>query len=138
MTTESARRRSHERLTELFLEALFRMDMPFHSQVRQEHYAHNVEKLNTQARQNLPLSTQSMLFPLPDKHLANVSLDRIHTTRRAQVLAQDVAEPAAEKPEKRRAVEGLTKPEKVFQRTNPRPIETTTTFPESLINSDNS
>ena len=79
-----------------------------------------------------------MLFPLPDKHLANVSLDRMHTTRRAQVLAQDVAEHAADKTEKRRTVDGMTKPEKVFQRTNPKPIETTTTFPESLINSDNS
>lgn len=79
-----------------------------------------------------------MLFPLPDKHLANVSLDRMHTTRRAQVLAQDVAEHAADKNEQRRTVECLTKPEKVFQLTSPKPIETTTTFPESLINSDNS
>jgi hypothetical protein len=31
----------------------------------------------------------------------------------------------------------LTKPERVFQLTNPRPIETSTTFPDSLINSEN-
>ena len=31
----------------------------------------------------------------------------------------------------------LTKPERVFQRSNPKPLETTTTFPDSLINSEN-
>ena len=31
----------------------------------------------------------------------------------------------------------LTRPERVFQRSNPKPLETTTTFPDSLINSEN-
>ena len=31
----------------------------------------------------------------------------------------------------------LTKQERVFQLSNPKPIETTTTFPDSLLNSEN-
>lgn len=31
-----------------------------------------------------------------------------------------------------------TKPEKVFLRTNPKPIETSTTFPHQLMNGQNS
>ena len=63
-------------------------------------------------------------------------MDRIHTTRRAQVLSQDVAEEAESKHPRR--VENITKAERVFLRSNPKPIETTTVFPEQLINSNNS
>lgn len=63
-------------------------------------------------------------------------MDRIHTTRRAQVLSQDVADEAEQKRSSR--VENITKPERVFVRSNPKPMETSTTFPEQLINSNNS
>ena len=78
-----------------------------------------------------------MLYPLPDKHLANTSLDRIHTTRRAQVLSQDVTEEFASPSKPSRKVDGITKPERVFLRSNPKPIETSTTFPEQLLGSNN-
>lgn len=79
-----------------------------------------------------------MLYPLPDKHLANTTIDRIHTTRRAQVLSQDVAEEFATPSKHGKKIEGVTKPERVFLRSNPKPIETSTTFPEQLIGSYNS
>lgn len=97
----------------------------------------------------MPLNDLTMLYPLPDKHLANVSLDRIHTTRRAQVLAQKVEElvlpqtsnegagAATEGATKNKEIEGVTRQERVFLRSNPKPLETTTTFPEQLINSNN-
>ena len=94
----------------------------------------NIEKLYESARKNVPLSVQEPLFPIPDKHLANTSLDRIHTTRRAQVLSQNIAEEFI--PNKSNGPAPML--ERVFQRSNPKPIEMTTTFPEQLINSDNS
>ena len=45
----------------------------------------------------------------------------MHTTRRAQVLMQNVSEEWASNDQK---VKGLLPPEKVFLRTSPKPIET--------------
>lgn len=128
---------SSMRERDLFHEALFRSEVVFQNHVKQRQHLVNLEKLNTQAAQNIPINKLTMLYPLPDKHLANTSLDRIHTTRRAQVLSQDVTEEFASPPKKGRKIEGITKPERVFLRSNPKPIETTTTFPEQLIGSNN-
>ena len=54
------------------------------------------------------------LYPVPDKHLSNNTHDQMHTTRRAQVLGQNVNE----------QTEGMLPAEKVFLRTSPKPIET--------------
>ena len=64
-------------------------------------------------------------------------MDCIHTTRRAQVLAQRVDEKLSSEDVELAKFHILTKPERVFQRSNPKPLETTTTFPDSLINSEN-
>ena len=96
-----------------------------------------MDKLYYSATQNLPDNQLKCLYPIPDKHLINTSLDCIHTTRRAQVLSQKVEEKLS--PDEVALVKShiLTRPERVFQRSNPKPLETTTTFPDSLINSEN-
>lgn len=127
---------SSMRERDIFHEALFRQETNFYNQVKQSQFIANMKKLNSQAAQNIPQNTLTMLYPLPDKHLANVSLDRIHTTRRAQVLKQEVAETALQE-KKAKQIDGVTKPERVFLRSNPKPLETTTTFPEQLIGSNN-
>ena len=95
----------------------------------------NISKLYDSATKNLPHDQDVRLYPLPDKHLANTSLDRVHTTRRAQVLSQAVNE-QVESVDNSKA-SGLVIQERVFLRTNPKPLETSTTFPDSLINSEN-
>mmetsp|Transcript_36536 Transcript_36536/g.56096 ORF Transcript_36536/g.56096 Transcript_36536/m.56096 type:complete len:87 (-) Transcript_36536:18-278(-) len=81
----------------------------------------------------MPRNPTHRLFPIPDKHMVNVSHDRVHTTRRAQVLNQNVIEDLEPTEEL-----SQMKQERVFLRTSPKPIETSTTFPDSLINSENS
>jgi hypothetical protein len=51
----------------------------------------------------------------------------MHTTRRAQVLGQKVFE----------QTQGMLPAEKVFLRTTPKPIETSQTFPDSIMNGQN-
>ena len=107
---------------------------PFMSSMKQTQNISNLDKLYNSGAQNFPANNNVRLYPIPDKHLANTSLDRIHTTRRAQVLNQNVAE----NPEQILSADSLMPAqERVFIRTSPRPIETTTTFPYHLINSEN-
>ena len=74
------------------------------------------------------------MYPIPDKHNANTHAHMVHTTRRAQVLGQDVSDFIPSKHEGR----GLTSQERVFIRSTPKPIEMCQTFSDSLIGGENS
>jgi len=95
------------------------------------------EKLMRQSQLNMPLDVNQSMYPDPDKHLINLTRDRVHTTRRAQVLGQDVLERQKIDGNENPTLKNLTKLEKVFISTNPKPLETNTTFPEQLLNSEN-
>ena len=99
---------------------------PFYCSVKSTQISANFGKLNESAKCNQPFNKQQTLFPIPDKHLANNNLDNVHTTRRTQVLNQNVNE--NESPDQR--VKGLLPQEKVFLRTSPKPILTSQTSPD--------
>ena len=112
-------------------------EQPFIATMRSSHLEYVHAKRAWQACANSPLDPMDRL--MPPKPSANVHPHVMHTTRRAEVLSQDVFDRGAlAKPlSPRHAYEHCRYQERVFQHTSRKPIETSVTLPHEFASGQN-